>query len=101
MVVMLGGLGHIDNEVEFLILKKSKASCVRSLQLLRDRILHDKRIVRHHTRDAPRALPLHLQLGRAALAMFRVKHVVFYLEVRRSHVFLFVVLLSRSFEIAI
>jgi hypothetical protein len=46
---------------------------VRGLQLLREQIeLQDTHIVGLHTRDAARALPGHLQLGRTALAVFRV-----------------------------
>jgi hypothetical protein len=57
-------------------------------------------VVGLHTRDAARALPLHLQILRSALAVFLDKHVASNLKVRRLHVRLVVVLLNRSFVIA-
>jgi hypothetical protein len=94
MVVMLGDLSKLRSDVEFLILIELQACCVRGLQLLREQILHDKHRVGLRTRDAARALPLHLQFGRTALAVVRDKHVVSHLKVRRQHVRLFYALLS-------
>jgi hypothetical protein len=59
---------------------------VLGLQPLREQICHDERVVGLDTRDAARALPLDLQLGHTALALFRDKQVVSQLEVRRPHV---------------
>jgi hypothetical protein len=96
---MLGGLGQLRCEVEFLILIESQACWVRSLQLPREHILHNIYIVGLHTRDAARALPLLLKLGRTSHAVFRDKHVVSHLKVWRTHVRLVVVFLNSSFAI--
>jgi hypothetical protein len=92
MVVMLGGLGQLRCDVEFLVLIESQACCVGDLQLPREQILHDKHIVGLQSRDAARALPLHMQHGQTTLAVFRDKYIVSHLEVRRTHVRLIVVL---------
>jgi hypothetical protein len=99
MVVMLGGPGQLRCDVEFLILIESQACCVRGFQPLCEQILHDKHTVGLHTRDAARALTLHLQLGRTALAMFRDKYVVARLEGWRRYVRLVVVLRNSGFAI--
>jgi hypothetical protein len=85
MVVELGGLGQLRSNFEFLILRESEARCMCGIKLLREQILHDKHIVGLHTRDAARAIPIHLQLGRTALAVFRDKHEVAHLEFLRKH----------------
>jgi hypothetical protein len=56
----------------------------------------EKDVVGLRARDAARARSLHLQLGRTALAMFRDKHVVSHLKVRRPLVRLVVVILNSS-----
>jgi hypothetical protein len=99
MVVMHGGLSQLRSDLEFLILVESQVYCVRGLKLLREKILHDKHMVRLHTRDAARALPIHVQLGRTALAVFRDKHVVAHMELWRTNVHLVVILLNSSFSI--
>jgi hypothetical protein len=99
MVVMLSGLGQFCCDVEFLILIESQACCARGIQHFREKILHDKHIVRLHSRDAVRDLPLYLQLESTAFAVFRDKHVVSHLDVWRTHVRLFVVRLNSSFAI--
>jgi hypothetical protein len=70
MVVVLGALGQLLCDVEFLILIKSQARFVRSLDLLREKILHDKYKIGIQTRATARALLLQLQLGRTDLAVF-------------------------------
>jgi hypothetical protein len=65
-VVVLGVIGQLRSDVEFLILIKSQERCMRGLVLLREQILHDKHIVGIHTRDAARVPPLQLPLGRTA-----------------------------------
>jgi hypothetical protein len=72
---------------------------VRGLELLIGQILYDENEVRLHTRDAARAVLLDLQLRRTALAVFRIKHIVSHLEVRRPHVRLVVMILNCSFAI--
>jgi hypothetical protein len=94
LIIVLG-----RSDVEFLILIESQACCLQGLQLLRESILHDEHGVGLHTRDAAQALPLHLQLGRNALAVFRDQNVVAHLEVRRPHVRLVVVFLNSSLAI--
>jgi hypothetical protein len=79
IVVVLDGLGQLRCDDEFLILVESQACCMSGLQLLREQILHDKHIVGLHSRDAARALPLHLKLGRTAIAVLRDTHVVAHL----------------------
>jgi hypothetical protein len=54
---------------------------VRRLELPLEQILHDEHVVGLHIHDATRALPLHLQLGRTALVVFRDQHVVSHLKV--------------------
>jgi hypothetical protein len=99
LVVMIGGEGQLRSDVELLVLIESQARWVQGLELLREQIFHDERVVELHTRNAARALPLYLQLGRTAPAVFRHKHVVSHFRVRRPHVRLVVVLLNSSFAI--
>jgi hypothetical protein len=60
MVVVLGGLGQLRSYIEFLVHMESQACCMRGLELLREQIFHDEHVIRLHTRDAARALPLDL-----------------------------------------
>jgi hypothetical protein len=99
VVIVLGCVGQFHSNVEFLVLIESQARCERSLELLREKSLYDEDVVELHTRDAAQALPLNLQLGRIALAVFRDKHVAAHLEVQRPHVRLVAVLLNRSLAI--
>jgi hypothetical protein len=96
MVVVLGGLGQLRSDIEFLFHIESQACYMRGLELLREHILRDEHVVGLHTRDAARVLPLDLQLGHTALALLRDKHVVTYLEVRKPHVRLVDMLLKSS-----
>jgi hypothetical protein len=59
VVVVLGGLGQLRCDVEFLILIESQARYMLGLKVLREQIIYDKHVVRLHTRDAAWALPLH------------------------------------------
>jgi hypothetical protein len=73
---------------------------VHGLEILREQILRDKHIVGLHTRDAARAHPRHLLIGRAALAVIYDQHVVSHLKFGRTHVCLVVMLLNGSLAIA-
>jgi hypothetical protein len=99
VVVVLGGLGQICSDIEFLVLIELQARFLRGLELLRGQILHDKDVVGHHIREAARALLINLQLRRIALAVLCDQHVVFHLKVRRSHVRFVVMLLNSSLAI--
>jgi hypothetical protein len=45
MVVMLGGLGQLRCDIEFLILMQSQACCMRGIQLLHKQIILERHIV--------------------------------------------------------
>jgi hypothetical protein len=60
VIVQLDGLGQNRSGAEFLILIKSHTLYMRGLELLREKILHDKHTVGLPTRDAMPALPIHL-----------------------------------------
>jgi hypothetical protein len=99
VVFVLGGLGQLRSDVEFLTLKICQARCVPGLELHREQILHYEHAVGLHTRDAARARPLIMQLRRTTLAVFHDKHVVSHFEVRRLHMHLVVVFPISSFAI--
>jgi hypothetical protein len=74
MGVILGGLGQLRCDVEFLILVESQTCCVRGLQLLREQILHHKHIVGLHTRDAART-PCYAVLGMRPLSCSHAENI--------------------------
>jgi hypothetical protein len=90
MVVVLGGLGKLRSDIEFLILIESQACCVLGLQFLREQILHHIHIDGFYTHDAARALPLHLQLTRTTLPFFCDRNEVSNLKVWRRQSYLVV-----------